>query len=56
MSPLASVRLPAAVSLFLALGCAALAWRYEQARQAAICWRAVAEEGVAAEGRCPSPS
>lgn len=52
MRQLTTVRLLAAISLSLALACVVLAWRYEQMRHVAICWRAAAEEGVAPEGDC----
>jgi hypothetical protein len=55
MTPLASARLLAVISVLLALACVILAWRYDEARRAAICWRAVAEEGLAAEGECGGP-
>jgi hypothetical protein len=56
MPPLTIVRALAVISLLLAIACAVCAWRYAQARDAAICWRKIAEEGVAAEGACPAPS
>jgi uncharacterized membrane protein YqjE len=52
MSPRVALRLLATLCVLLALACAVLAWRYGQARDAALCWRAAAEEGVAAEGDC----
>jgi hypothetical protein len=56
MPPLAAVRVLAAISVLLAIACAVCAWRYAQARDAAICWRSIAEEGVAAQGACRAPS
>jgi hypothetical protein len=40
----------AGVCVMLALACAVLAWRGGRARDAALCGRAAAEDGVAAEG------